>query len=123
MRHRNTGRRFNRTASHRAIMFRNMIVSLFINEAIKTTVEKAKELRRFAEPMITMAKQEDNLANRRLAYNRLRDRTATTKLFATLAPRYKARRGGYLRILKCGYRAGDNAPMAFVELVDRSAAE
>jgi large subunit ribosomal protein L17 len=123
MRHRNIGRHFNRTASHRAVMFRNMIVSLFMHEAIKTTVEKAKELRRFAEPMITMAKQEDSMANRRLAYNRLRDRAATAKLFATLAPRYKARPGGYLRILKCGHRAGDNAPMAFVELIDRTVAE
>lgn len=123
MHHRKSGRRFGRPSSHRQAMFRNMMVSLFIHETITTTVEKAKELRRFAEPMITMAKQEDSIANKRLAYSRLRDKAAIAKLFATLAPRYKARKGGYLRILKCGHRAGDSAPMAFVELVDRVVAE
>lgn len=123
MHHRKSGRRFGRPSSHRHAMFRNMMVSLFIHETITTTVEKAKELRRFAEPMITMAKQEDSIANKRLAYSRLRDKAAIAKLFATLAPRYKMRPGGYLRILKCGNRAGDSAPMAFVELVDRVVAE
>lgn len=99
-------------------MFRNMAVSLFEHEAIKTTLPKAKELRRVAEPLITLAK-EDGVSRRRLAFSRLRDKAAVGKLFSELGPRYKARPGGYLRILKCGYRAGDNAPMAFVELVDR----
>lgn len=118
MRHRHSGRQLNRTASHRDAMFRNMVVSLFQHEIIKTTVAKAKELRMFAEPMITLAK-EDNLAKRRLAFDRLRDREIIGKLFENLGPRFKDRQGGYLRILKCGFRPGDNAPMAYVELVDR----
>lgn len=118
MRHRKSGRHLNRTSSHRQTMFRNMVASLFEHETIMTTVPKAKELRRFAEPLITLAK-EDNIAKRRLAYSRLRNRDVTHKLFTVLGPRYKARKGGYLRILKCGYRPGDSAPMAFVELVDR----
>jgi large subunit ribosomal protein L17 len=118
MRHRNSGRSLNRTSSHRKAMFRNMTVSLFQNEIIKTTLPKAKELRRFAEPMLTFAKI-DSHANRRLAFTRLRDRAIVGKLFNELAPRYKSRPGGYLRILKCGFRAGDKAPMAIVELVDR----
>lgn len=122
MRHLKSGRKLNRTSAHRTAMFRNMSNSLFQNEIIKTTVPRAKELRRVAEPLITLAK-EDSLAHRRLAYNRLRDRTAVTKLFTELGPRYGGRPGGYLRILKCGFRAGDNAPMAYVELVDRPRAE
>ncbi len=122
MRHRQSGKHLNRTTSHREAMFRNMIVSLFQHELIKTTVVKAKELRRFAEPMITLAK-EDSASKRRLAFNRLRDRDIIGKLFTVLGPRYKQRPGGYLRILKCGYRPGDNAPMAYVELVDREVAE
>jgi len=122
MRHRKSGRHLNRTSSHREAMFRNMATSLVNHEAIKTTLPKAKELRRVAEPLITLAK-EDNVARRRLAFSRLRDKTAVHKLFAELGPRYKARPGGYLRILKCGFRPGDNAPMAFVELVDRPARE
>jgi large subunit ribosomal protein L17 len=118
MRHLKSGRKLNRTSAHRTAMFRNMSNSLFQNEIIKTTVPRAKELRRVAEPLITLAK-EDSLAHRRLAYSRLRDRSAVTKLFAELGPRYDGRPGGYLRILKCGFRAGDNAPMAYVELVDR----
>lgn len=118
MRHLKSGRKLNRTSAHRTAMFRNMSNSLFQNEIIKTTVPRAKELRRVAEPLITLAK-EDSLAHRRLAYNRLRDRAAVTKLFTELGPRYDGRPGGYLRILKCGFRAGDNAPMAYVELVDR----
>jgi large subunit ribosomal protein L17 len=118
MRHRYSGRHLNRTTAHREAMFQNMAVSLFEHEIIKTTLPKAKELRKTAEPLITMAKV-DNVAKRRLAFNRLRDRAAVTKLFTELGPRYKDRPGGYLRILKCGYRAGDNAPMALVELVDR----
>ncbi|MCC5812482.1 MAG: 50S ribosomal protein L17 [Ectothiorhodospiraceae bacterium] len=118
MRHRKSGRKLNRNSSHRQAMFRNMAASLFEHEAIKTTLPKAKELRRVAEPLITMAK-EDSVANRRLAFSRLRDKAAVGKLFQELGPRYQARPGGYLRILKCGFRAGDNAPMAFVELVDR----
>jgi large subunit ribosomal protein L17 len=120
MRHRKAGRKLNRNSSHRKAMFRNMAVSLFEHEMIKTTLPKAKELRKVAEPMITLAKN-DSLANRRLAFNRLRDRDAVTKLFEDLGPRYDKRPGGYLRILKCGFRAGDNAPMAYVELVDRPA--
>ena len=120
MRHRKTGRHLNRTSSHRQAMFRNMMSSLFKHELIQTTLAKAKELRRFAEPMITLSK-EDNVAKRRLAFDRLRDKEAVGKLFVTLGPRYKARPGGYLRILKNGYRKGDNAPMAVVELVDRVA--
>ena len=118
MRHRKSGRKFNRTSSHRKAMFRNMAVSLLDHELIRTTVPKAKELRRVAEPLITLSK-EDSVAHRRLAFDRLRDRAAVTKLFNELGPRYKSRPGGYLRILKCGNRPGDNAPMAYVELVDR----
>ena len=118
MRHRESGRQLNRNSSHRKAMFRNMTVSLMQHEMIKTTLPKAKELRRVAEPLITMAKI-DSLAGRRLAFSRLRDRAIVTKLFNELGPRYKERPGGYLRILKCGFRAGDKAPMAIVELVDR----
>ncbi len=118
MRHRNTGRQLSRNSSHRKAMLRNMAASLLHHEAIKTTVPKAKELRRVAEPLITLGKT-DSVANRRLAFSRLRDKDVVKKLFEELGPRYQERPGGYLRILKCGYRAGDNAPMAFVELVDR----
>jgi len=118
MRHRQSGRQLNRNSSHRKAMFRNMAASLFDHELIKTTLPKAKELRRVAEPLITLAKN-DSVANRRLAFDRLRDRDMVTKLFNELGPRYEARPGGYLRILKCGFRTGDNAPMAIVELVDR----
>lgn len=118
MRHRKSGRKLNRTSSHRQAMFRNMAASLLTHELIKTTLPKAKELRRIAEPLITLSKV-DSVAGRRLAFNRLRDRGVVTKLFNELGPRYKARPGGYLRILKCGYRPGDGAPMAYVELVDR----
>ena len=121
MRHRKAGRQLNRNSSHRRAMFRNMAASLFEHEVIKTTLPKAKELRRVAEPLITMAK-EDSVAKRRLAFARLRSDAAVGKLFVELGPRYKARPGGYLRILKCGYRPGDRAPMAFVELVDRPVA-
>jgi large subunit ribosomal protein L17 len=120
MRHRESGRKLNRNSSHRKAMFRNMAASLLDHELIKTTLPKAKELRRVAEPLITLAKN-DSVANRRLAFNRLRDRDVVSKLFNELGPRYQARPGGYLRILKCGFRAGDNAPMAIVELVDRPA--
>jgi large subunit ribosomal protein L17 len=118
MRHGNSGRYFNRTSSHRKAMFRNMTTSLVEHELIKTTLPKAKELRRYAEPLITLAKK-DSVANRRLAFDRLRDKVAVGKLFTELGPRYQARPGGYIRILKCGLRAGDSAPMAYVELVDR----
>ena len=118
MRHRNAGRKLNRTSSHRKAMFSNMAVSLFTHELIRTTLPKAKELRRVAEPLITLSK-EDSVARRRLAFARLRDRDVVTKLFNELGPRYQTRPGGYLRILKCGFRSGDNAPMAYVELVDR----
>lgn len=118
MRHRKSGRHFNRTSAHRKAMFQNMCNSLFEHEVIKTTLPKAKELRRFAEPLITLAK-EDSVANRRLAFDRTRSPVAVGKLFNELGPRYNARPGGYLRVLKCGFRAGDNAPMAIVELVDR----
>ncbi len=118
MRHQKAGRKFNRTSAHRGAMFSNMAASLFKNELIRTTLPKAKELRRVAEPLITMAKT-DGVANRRLAFSRLRDKEAVGTLFTILGPRYAARPGGYLRILKCGFRAGDNAPMAYVELVDR----
>jgi large subunit ribosomal protein L17 len=118
MRHRLGLRKLNRTSSHRLAMLRNMTVSLLRHEAIKTTVPKAKELRRVVEPMITLGKT-PTLANKRLAFDRLRDRDIVVKLFAEIGPRYAARPGGYLRILKCGFRDGDNAPMAFVELVDR----
>ena len=120
MRHRNGLRKLNRTSSHRLAMLRNMTVSLLKHEAIKTTLPKAKELRRVAEPIITLGKN-PSLANKRLAFDRLRDREIVVKLFDELGPRYKARNGGYLRILKFGFRQGDNAPMALVELVDRPA--
>jgi len=120
MRHRKAGKQLNRNSSHRKAMFRNMAVSLFEHELIKTTLPKAKELRRVAEPLITMAK-EDGVSKRRLAFARLRDDAVVGKLFSELGPRYKGRPGGYLRIMKCGYRAGDKAPMAYVELVDRPA--
>ncbi len=122
MRHRKSGRQLGRNSSHRKAMFKNMTASLIEHEVIKTTLPKAKELRRHAEPLITMAK-EDSVAKRRLAFSRLRSDAAVGKLFNELGPRYKARPGGYLRILKCGFRAGDNAPMAIVELVDRPVAE
>jgi large subunit ribosomal protein L17 len=118
MRHRHGLRKLNRTSSHRLAMLRNMTNSLFLHEAIKTTLPKAKELRKVAEPLITLGK-EATLANRRLAFARLRDRDMVGKLFNELGPRYKTRNGGYLRILKMGFRVGDNAPMALVELVDR----
>jgi large subunit ribosomal protein L17 len=118
MRHRHGLRKLNRTSEHRLAMLRNMSVSLLTHEAIKTTLPKAKELRRVVEPLITLAK-EPTLANKRLAFSRLRDRDAVVKLFDELGPRYKARPGGYTRVLKMGFRVGDNAPMAFVELVDR----
>lgn len=118
MRHGNSNRKLNRTSSHRAAMFRNMTASLLRHEIIKTTLPKAKELRKYAEPLITLGKTA-TLANRRLAFDRLRDRDIVGKLFGELGPRYLARNGGYLRILKCGFRNGDNAPMALVELVDR----
>jgi len=120
MRHRNSGRQLSRNSSHRKATLRNMASSLVRHEAIKTTLPKAKELRRVVEPLITMAKR-DSAAARRLAFNRTRDREVVTKLFNELGPRYQARPGGYLRILKCGFRSGDNAPMAYVELVDRPA--
>ena len=120
MRHRHGLRKLNRTSSHRLAMLRNMTVSLLMHEVIQTTLPKAKELRRVVEPMITLGKHA-TLANRRLAYNRLRDRGIVTKLFAELGPRYAKRNGGYLRILKHGFRKGDNAPMALVELLDRPA--
>ncbi|OAM51669.1 50S ribosomal protein L17 [Methylovorus sp. MM2] len=118
MRHRNSNRKLNRTSSHRQAMLRNMATSLLRHELIKTTLPKAKELRRVAEPLITLGKSA-TLANRRLAFSRLRDRDIVGKLFNELGPRYQTRNGGYLRILKCGFRDGDNAPMALVELVDR----
>jgi large subunit ribosomal protein L17 len=118
MRHRQSGRQLNRNSSHRKAMFRNMASSLFEHEIIKTTVPKAKELRRVVEPLITRAKT-DNVANRRVVFDRIRNRDMVSKLFNELGPRYQERPGGYMRILKCGYRAGDNAPMAIVELVDR----
>ena len=118
MRHRKSGRKLNRNSSHRKAMFRNMAVSLMQHEIIKTTLPKAKELRRVAEPLITMAKT-DSVAKRRLAFSRLRDRSVVSKLFNELGPRYKERPGGYLRILKCGFRPGDKAPMAIVELMGR----
>ena len=122
MRHRKTGRQLNRNSSHRKAMFQNMTVSLLQHEIIKTTLPKAKELRRFAEPLITMARN-DSVHKRRVAFSRLRDRDTVTKLFNELGPRYKDRPGGYTRILKTGYRAGDNAPMAYIELVDRPEAD
>ena len=116
--HRKSGRQLNRNSSHRKAMFRNMACSLIEHEVIRTTVPKAKELRRVAEPLITLAKS-DSVANRRLAFSRMRSKSAVGKLFSEIAPRYQERPGGYTRILKCGFRAGDAAPMAFVELVDR----
>lgn len=118
MRHRKSGRKFNINSSHRKALFSNMVSSLFKHELIKTTLPKAKELRSFAEPLITLSK-EDSVSKRRLAFSRLRDRDVVTKLFNELGPRYKNRAGGYLRIMKCGFRPGDDAPMAYVELVDR----
>ena len=118
MRHMKSGRKLNRTSSHREAMFKNMASSLIKHELIRTTLPKAKELRRIAEPLITLSKV-DGVANRRLAFARLRDKQAVGKLFVELGPRYRERPGGYLRILKCGFRPGDNAPMAYVELVDR----
>ncbi len=122
MRHRKSGRQLNRNSSHRKAMFRNMTCSLLQHELIKTTLPKAKELRRVAEPIITLAKI-DSVAKRRLAFSRLRDAEAVGKLFSEIAPRFADRPGGYIRILKCGYRAGDKAPMAYVELVDRPEVE
>ena len=121
MRHQKAGRKFNRTSAHRQVMFSNMAASLFKHEVIRTTLPKAKELRRVAEPLITLAKT-DGVANRRLTFARLRDKEAVGTLFTILGPRYAQRPGGYMRILKCGFRAGDNAPMAYVELVDRTQA-
>ena len=122
MRHRKAGRKFNRTSSHRSAMFKNMAVSLIDHEIIKTTLPKAKELRRIAEPLITLSKT-DNVANRRLAFNRTRNAAAVGKLFSELGPRYAERPGGYTRILKCGVRSGDSAPMAYIELVGRGPVE
>jgi len=118
MRHMKSGRKLNRTSSHREAMFKKMAASLIKHELIRTTLPKAKELRRVAEPLITLAKT-DGVANRRLAFARLRDKQAVGKLFVELGPRYRERKGGYTRILKCGFRVGDSAPMAYVELVDR----
>jgi len=118
MRHRKSGRKLNRNSSHRKAMFRNLTTSLFQHEVIRTTLPKAKELRGFAEPLITLAKN-DTVAKRRLALARLGDKETVAKLFAQIGPKYKDRPGGYLRLLKCGYRSGDSAPMAYVELVDR----
>ena len=120
MRHRNSGRKLGKTASHRTAMFANMAAALIKHEQIKTTLPKAKELRRHAEPLITLAKV-DSVANRRLAFARLNSKEAVGKLFSNLGPRYNTRPGGYVRILKCGFRTGDKAPMAYVELVDRPA--
>ncbi len=122
MRHQKSGRKLNRNSSHRKAMFKNMTASLIEHELIRTTLPKAKELRRVAEPLITLAKK-DTVANRRLAFARIRNNAAVAKLFAELGPRYQERPGGYLRILKCGNRPGDNAPMAYVELVDRPVVE
>jgi large subunit ribosomal protein L17 len=118
MRHRKSGRQLNKNSSHRKALFSNMVSSLFKHELIKTTLPKAKELRTFAEPLITLSK-DDTVAKRRVAFSRLGDRDAVTKLFNDLGPRFQDRKGGYLRIIKCGFRSGDNAPMAYVELVDR----
>ncbi|MBQ1782195.1 MAG: 50S ribosomal protein L17 [Gammaproteobacteria bacterium] len=122
MRHRKSGRQLNRNSSHRQAMFRNMASALVRHEVIKTTLPKAKELRRVIEPLITLAKS-DSVANRRLAFARTRDKEVVAKLFADLGPRFNARPGGYTRILKCGFRQGDNAPMAYIELVDRASTE
>ena len=118
MRHRHSGRQLNRNSSHRKAMFKNMVTSLVEHEIIRTTLPKAKELRRYAEPLITLAKK-DSVANRRLAFDRVRNKATVGKLFSEIGPRYEERPGGYLRIVKCGFRTGDKAPMAFVELVDR----
>ncbi len=118
MRHRKTGRQLNRNSSHRKAMFSNMVTSLFKHELIRTTLPKAKELRGYAEPLITLSK-EDTVSKRRLAFSKLRDRETISKLFTELGPRYLNRSGGYLRVIKCGFRTGDSAPMAYVELVDR----
>jgi large subunit ribosomal protein L17 len=120
MRHRKSGRQLNKNSSHRKALFSNMTVSLFKHELIKTTLPKAKELRMIAEPLITLSKV-DSVAKRRQAFSKLRDRDVVTKLFNELGPRYQERNGGYLRIIKCGFRSGDDAPMAYVELVDRPA--
>lgn len=122
MRHRKSGRQLNRNSSHRIAMFRNMASSLFEHEVIKTTLPKAKELRRIVEPLITLAKT-DSVANRRLAFSRLRDKEMVAKLFSDVAPRFSTRPGGYTRVLKCGFRSGDAAPMAYIELVERSTEE
>lgn len=122
MRHRHSGRQLNRNSSHRKAMFRNMVNSLVEHELIKTTLPKAKELRGYAEPLITLGK-EDSVANRRLAFDRTRSKATVGKLFTDLGPRFKERPGGYIRILKCGYRTGDKAPMAYVELIDRPQVE
>lgn len=122
MRHRKSGRHLNRTSSHRQAMFKNMCVSLVEHEVIRTTLPKAKELRRHIEPLITLSKQ-DSVANRRLAFSRTRSKETVGKLFNELGPRYVNRPGGYVRVLKCGFRTGDNAPMAYVELVDRPVAD
>ena len=122
MYHRKSGRQLGRNSSHRQAMFRNMSASVLKFQFIKTTLPKAKELRRYLEPLITLAK-EDNVANRRVAFSRLRDKEAVGKLFSEVAPRHKDRPGGYLRVLKCGFRVGDAAPMAVVELVDRQSPE
>ncbi|WP_158379400.1 50S ribosomal protein L17 [Candidatus Williamhamiltonella defendens] len=122
MRHRKSGRQLNRNSSHRRAMLRNMVSSLVLHERIKTTVPKAKELRRVVEPLITLAKT-DSVANRRLAFARIRDNYIVVKLFNELGPRFVSRAGGYTRILKCGSRAGDNAPVAYIELLDRSVSE
>lgn len=123
MRHRNSGRRFGRTSAHRIAMFRNMTASLIEHEAIRTTLPKAKELRMVIEPLITLAKKGDGVSRRRLAFDRIRDQATVAKLFDVVGPRYVDRPGGYLRIIKCGFRAGDKAPMAFVELIGRPARE
>lgn len=122
MRHRKSGRQLNRNSSHRIAMFRNMAASLFDHEVIKTTLPKAKELRRIVEPLITLAKT-DSVANRRLAFSRLRDKEIVAKLFSDVAPRFSTRPGGYTRVLKCGFRSGDAAPMAYIELVERGTEE
>lgn len=123
MRHRKSGRKFNIDSSHRKALFRNLVNALLEREIIRTTLPKAKELRRHAEPLITLSKNNNTVAGRRLAFARTRDREVVAKLFDELAPRYQDRPGGYLRILKCGFRAGDSAPMAYVELVDRPGVE
>lgn len=122
MRHRKSGRKLNRNSSHRKAMFRNMTNSLLTHEIIRTTLPKAKELRGYAEPLITAAKI-DGVSQRRLAFDRLRDKAVVGKLFSELGPRFKSRPGGYLRILKCGFRPGDQAPMAYIELVDRAVSQ